>query len=652
MEANRMVLTASERETLRAMCAAISPTRSLPFVDLIEVGLDETPGHLRTQFRLLLRLLGSPVVNLVLSGRPKTLAAMDDTDAQAHLRALGLSRIGMNRSAFHALKALVGFLSYAAHAPGEPNPLWRETGYPGPVGPSDGRVPEPPLKRLSPLPITAATRLDADVCVIGSGAGGSVVAALLAQRAHGVLLIEGGPYRDSADFTGDEYDTVRQVSVGKGLYATEDNAFGLLAGMGLGGTTVLNWCTSLEPPADVLEEWEREHGIDGLIGPEFRAVLDLVKARVNVNTSQSRHNANNQVLVDGAATLGYQVETLPRNVDGCGDCSECGPCVYGCPRGAKRNALATWVRDAAEAGARIVVHCTAERILARGGVVTGVEASALDPLTGQRHRVEIRCGAVVVSGGTVFSPTLLLRSGLGNHMVGRGVRLHPVTAALGVYDRPIEIWSGAAQTAMCSTFARVAGRHGFWIEAAPAHPGLAAMAVPWRSRREYAQLMSHLRRTAALIVLVRDRGSGMVRVTREGAPVVRYQLHPQDRQMLVRGLEEMAKIHLAAGAQEVYSLHTRPIYARRDEPDAAEKFSRAVQAEGILPNAVTLFSAHLMGGLPMGADSRAAAVDPSGRVYGVRNLYAADASVFPSAPAVNPQITIMALAYRIASRME
>jgi len=254
----------------------------------------------------------------------------------------------------------------------------------------------------------------------------------------------------------------------------------------------------------------------------------------------------------------------------------------------------------------------------------------------------------VLAGGAIFSPVLLLRSGLGNARVGRGLRLHPVTAALGIYDHPIEIWRGAAQTAVCTTFARVAGAHGFWLEASPAHPGLAAMAIPWTSRDDHAALMRSLPRTASFIVLVRDRGAGAVRVARDGSPVVRYQLHPLDREHMLRGLEEMAKIHLAAGASEVFSLHTRRIQVRRSEPDAAGRFSRAVRAEGIRPNALTLFSAHLMGGLPMGADPARAAIDPSGGLYGTRGLYVADASIFPSAPAVNPQITIMAMAHRVA----
>lgn len=641
-----MVLTPAERATLQAVCAAIGPENTVPLVDLIDTGLADTPEHLRAQFRLLLRGLGHPAVNFALGGRAQALGMMSPAEAQTFLRSLGMSRIGAKRSAFHALTQLIGFLSYSAHADGEPNPTWSAVGYPGPP-----RQLSVVPRRIALISIAGDTRVDTDVCVIGSGAGGSVVAAQLARSGRDVLLIERGGYYMQNDYTGDEYETLQRVSVGKGLFATTDNGIGLLAGMGLGGTTVINWCTSLEPPADVLGEWEREHGIDGLTGSGFRALLDAVKARLHVDSTESRHNANNQILADGARALGYRVETLPRNVDGCGDCTECGPCVYGCRRGAKQDALATWVQDAADGGARIIVHCTAERIVTRNGAAVGVEATAIEPGTGRRHRVEIRCRTLVLAGGTIFSPALVLRSGLGNAMIGRGVRLHPVTGVLGIYDHSIEIWNGAAQTAVCTEFSRVGGAHGFWIEASPGHPGIGAMAIPWRSRDEHQALMRRLAQTAALIVLVRDRGSGTVRVTREGVPIVSYRLHPQDRFMMMRGLEEMAKIHLAAGAREVYSLHTRRIHVRRDEPDAAVRFSRAVWAEGIRPNAMTLFSAHLMGGLPMGADPHRAAVDPSGRLRGTPNVYVADGSVFPSAPAVNPMITIMAMAHRIAQRI-
>lgn len=644
---NPVMLSAGERATLAALCAAFAPPPDMSLVDLIDTGLADTPPHLRTQFRLLLRLLGSAPGNLILGGRAKALGAMTDVEAQAYLRSLGGSRVALKRSAYHALKHLATFLSYAAHARGAPNPNWAAIGYPGPPTP-----PEPVETRITPLTVSEDTRLAAEVCVIGSGAGGSVVAAMLAAAGRDVLLMEKGGYYDRGDYTGDEHETLQRVSVGKGLFATDDNSIGLFAGIGLGGTTVINWTTSLEPPANILEEWERVHGIDGLTGAAFRADLESVTARLAVGTAESVHNANNRVLVEGATALGHEVRTLPRNVQGCGDGSRCGPCVYGCPWGSKRDALQTWVRDAASSGARILVHCEAQRLVARHGTVTGVEAVSREPATGARHRVEVRAKMVVLAGGAIFSPALLLRSGLGNDRVGTGLRLHPVTACLGLYDRPIEIWKGPAQTAVVTTHARSHhGTHGFWLEAAPGHPGIGAMAVPWQGREAHGALMRRLAHTSALIVLVRDVGGGRVAITRQGDPVVRYRLTPSDQALMISGLQELGRIHLAAGAQEVYSLHTAGARVGRDEPGAAGRFADAVARAGIRPNTLAMFSAHLMGGLPMGAAPARAAVDPSGRLYGATNLYVADGSVFPSAPAVNPMITIMAMARRIAARI-
>jgi choline dehydrogenase-like flavoprotein len=666
-----VILSDGERHTLRALCDAYVPPEGvarLGIPALIEEGLAEAPQHLRAQVRRLLRVMDSPAANLVLAGRPRSVAAMSGPEAEAYLRSWGISRLPLKRAAFQALKQLIAFLFYAAHAPGEPNPNWSAIGFPGPPAPrpygpgapagtspglpvgAPGGAPAavPAPRRIAPLRIARETRLDTDVCVIGSGAGGSAAAAVLSGAGRQVLLVERGGYYAQADYNGDEYDMLRRLSLGKGLFGTHDNAFGLFAATCLGGSTVVNWCTSLRPPADVLEEWEQVHGIEGLTGSGFHAVLDAVERRLNVNTLESQHNPNNRALADGAAALGYRVETIPRNVRGCGDC---GPCVYGCARGAKQDALVTYVQDAFDAGTRVLVGCRAERIAARSGRVAGVEAMAADPATGQQHRVEIRCRTVVLAGGAIFSPALLLRSGLGNAMVGRRLRLHPVTACLGVYAHPIELWSGAPQTAVCTEFARFEGTHGFWIEASPGHPGLAAMAVPWTSREGHVRQMASLANVAALIVLVRDHGSGNITLTARGDPVVRYALHPRDQALMVRGLEEMGRIHLAAGALEVYSLHTRGVGVRRDEPQAAARFAAAVRREGIRPNALALFSAHLMGGLPMGADPRRAAVDPWGQLHGVRDLYVADASVFPSAPAVNPMITIMAVARRTAERI-
>lgn len=614
--------------------------------DLIEAGLADAPGHLRSQFRKLLRVMDSRAANLLLTGRPLRISSADADKAERYLGSWGQSRLAIKRTTFHALKQVVTFLFYAAHPPGEPNPNWPAIGFAGTPPASPSTAP-PSRERIRTLEIASAARLDADACVIGSGAGGSVAAAVLSKAGLRLLLLEQGGYYDQADYNGDEYEMLQRLSLGKGLFATADNAFGLLASNCLGGSTIVNWCTSLRPAADVREEWERIHGIDGVAGSEFGASLEAVERRLNVNTLESSHNPNNQVLADGARALGYRVETIPRNVR---ECEECGPCVYGCARGAKQDALATYIRDACTTGAEVLVRCRAERILARQGEVSGVEAVATDP-SGKRHRVEVRCRTVILAGGAVFSPALLLRSGLGNSLVGTGLRIHPVTACLGIYDRPIEIWAGRPQTAVCTEFARVAGTHGFWIEASPAHPGLAATALPWASGVGHKRLMTRLANTAGTIVLVRDHGSGTVGVTAEGSPVVRYFLDPRDAALMVRALGEMGKIHLAAGAGEVLSLHTRTVRVRSGEPDAARRFAQGVEREGISPGALALFSAHLMGGLPMGAAPRRAAVDPSGQAYGVRNLFVCDGSVFPSAPAVNPMITIMAMAHRTALRI-
>src|SRR3990170_8528052 len=190
-----MTLTPRERATLAAICRAIVPATDLPLVDLIDDGLTDTPEHLRARFRLLLRTLGSSAGNLLLAGPPRGVDAMSDEDAQAFLRSLGLSRLGLARSAFHALKSVIGLLAYAAHQPGQPNPLWQDIGFLDSRPPSALTAAAPAPPSIRPLAISQDTALSADVCVIGSGAGGSVVAAVLARSGADVLLIERGEDR-------------------------------------------------------------------------------------------------------------------------------------------------------------------------------------------------------------------------------------------------------------------------------------------------------------------------------------------------------------------------------------------------------------------------------------------------------------------------
>jgi choline dehydrogenase-like flavoprotein len=244
-----------------------------------------------------------------------------------------------------------------------------------------------------------------------------------------------------------------------------------------------------------------------------------------------------------------------------------------------------------------------------------------------------------------------MRSGLELPALGRNLFLHPTSAAVGYYKEPIEAWSGPPQTVLCDQFANLDGPYGFRLEAAPAHPGIVALALPWNGARSHRRHMQRVRNFGAIIALTRDSNSGRVKLGMNGRPVIEYYLGRREIEHLKRAIAEAARIHLAAGADGVLTVHTREHYlrgARSRSPKEIEDFLSGLSREAIDRNRSTLLCAHQMGTCRMGSDPRQAVCDSHGEVFGVAGLFIADASAFPLSSGVNPMITVMALAHHTA----
>ena len=267
----------------------------------------------------------------------------------------------------------------------------------------------------------------------------------------------------------------------------------------------------------------------------------------------------------------------------------------------------------------------------------------------------MRAPRVVVAAGGIQSPALLLRSGITLPQLGRNLYLHPTTAIAGVYDERIESWSGPPQTVVCNQFANLHGGYGFRLETAPAHPGLLALALPWTSAVQHRRLMQRVPHAGAIIALCRDAAGGRVTVRGDGTAVVDYVPGRAEQQLIAQGTAAAARVHLAAGATEVHTLHTRPMSIRRTasttQQDIDAFCDRVLEAR-VGRNWSLVASAHQMGTCRMGRDKQSAVCDERGEVFGVAGLYVADASAFPASSGVNPMITVMALAACIADGIE
>jgi long-chain-alcohol oxidase len=267
---------------------------------------------------------------------------------------------------------------------------------------------------------------------------------------------------------------------------------------------------------------------------------------------------------------------------------------------------------------------------------------------GQRLRVRAR--AVVAAAGAIETPALLLRSGLGGQ-VGRHLHLHPGTAAMGVFDEPVRWWEGTLQARYSAELRDRLGPYAPVFETVPLHPGMAAVALPWRSAAEHRSLMERSANLSLVGVLCRDTAAGRVRIDRDGGPRVRWRLNAADEARMAAGLAAAGQVLAAAGASEVFSLHRRRLAFRPGPPDAHRAWAEATGRAGFGRGQATLASYHQMGSCRMGSDPATSAVGPDHQTHQVGSLYVADASLFPTASGVNPMLSVMALAHRAAGRI-
>jgi choline dehydrogenase-like flavoprotein len=547
------------------------------------------------------------------------------------------------------LKALTLLIFYAMPDELGSNPNWEALGYPGPISPAPSLEQAPKTLNVEEVSGETAT-LTCDVCVVGSGSGGSVIAAKAAAAGKEVLVLEMGGYRNESDFNQLEIQGYQELFYGAGLAASEDGSIAILAGQTLGGGTVVNYMNCIPTPERIIREWG-EHGLTGLDDAEgfTREHVQTVMERINANTEATTQNGTHQALMRGLDEMGHEHRPIVRNVTLDDDPEMCGYCTLGCQKGCKRSAMKTWLQDASDAGARAVVGCHADRILVSDGAATGVECTVTHE-DGSTTALTVEAPCVVAACGSVETPGLLLRSGIGGPAVGKNLRLHPAYVVVGTYDEPIEGWRGQIQSLVSDAYEDVEGDHGFLIEATGMFPGLIGTIFPWSDGFTHKQMMQGFRWQAPFITVQRDHGSGEVVLDDLGRPVVRWGLGDDvDRRLAVRANVELCRLHRAAGAQGIFTAHSREL--RWKQGEEFEEFLGRVEEASYDPNDVACFTAHQMGSCRMGSDPATSVADGRGELHDVRGVWIGDASAFPTAPGVNPMVTVMALAHRTAGEM-
>lgn len=646
-----MELTARQRAALTLICDTFAPGDGQGLPAASELGVPDVVLRLLArnpraaegkQLATLLGIWDSPLLAALTGGRPGRFSNRSQAERERLLLGLGNSRLGAKRAIFQALKQASLLAYYTTPGPDGANPLWKAMDYPA----APGALADAPTPALNPLRPTVDTTLDCDVVVVGSGAGGGAAAARLAAAGLDLVVLERGDYYDDADFGIGELEALSTL-YSPGPQATAEGQLTLVAGTCLGGGTVVNWSTSLRTPDTVRDEWAAL-GAAQFATDEYGDALDTVLRRLSVTDGRSPLSARDGVLVRGVESLGWEIDTLPRNVtDACDAGVECGRCGYGCRIGAKQSVTKTWLADAAARGARLVVGADVRKVDVRDGRAHGVTA-----VTPTGARITVRANAVVVAAGAIQTPAILRRSGLRNRNIGEHLRLHPASAVFGTFGEQIRPWEGGLQTRISRQHADLDGDgYGVIYETGPMHPGMLVGFMNWRGSAAHREAMLSLGNTAAIGVITRDRDSGRVTVDKDGEPVVHYTLSDRDRAHLHRGIAGAAEILEAAGADAVFSGHQSGASYEPGKRGSHEQFVAECLRSGYAPGQCAMAALHIMGSARMGGSADMSALNPDGATWEVPNLVVADASCFPTSSGVNPMVSIEAIGWMNAGRL-
>ncbi|MGI4717706.1 MAG: GMC family oxidoreductase N-terminal domain-containing protein [Janthinobacterium lividum] len=493
--------------------------------------------------------------------------------------------------------------------------------------------------------------LEADVVIVGSGAGGGVTAEILARSGLSVIVVEEGALKSSGDFKMREADAYPALYQESAARKTRDKGINILQGRTVGGSTTVNWTSSFRTPPATLAWWRSHHALPDATPEALAPWFAMMEARLHIGDWPGAPNENNAVLRRGAHALGIPTGLIRRNVNGCWNLGYCG---MGCPTNAKQSMLVTTIPAALEHGATLVTRARAQRFVFRGERADALLCHALEaPGVHATGRVlRLRARHYVVAGGAINSPALLLRSGAPDPsgLLGRRTFLHPTVISAAFFPQPVEAWQGAPQTVYSDHFLAGSpeGPIGYKLEAPPLHPLLLATTMSGFGA-QHAAMMRDFPHLQGMLALLRDgfhddAPGGRVVLRGDGSPELDYPLSEYLWDGARRALLSMAEIQFAAGAREVLPAHEM---AGRYRSWREAKAAIAALPQGLQLTRVA--SAHVMGGCAMSGDDKLGVTAPDGRYRGLDNVSVHDGSLFPTSLGANPQLSIYGLAAKLAS---
>ncbi len=476
-----------------------------------------------------------------------------------------------------------------------------------------------------------------DVAVVGSGAGGAVLAKELAEGGLKAVVLEEGGYHPEPRALPSE--SLARMYRDAGITATMGKPMiAVPIGKCFGGSSTINSGTCFRTPGPVLERWRQEFGLTGLEAERMDRVFSRVEQEIHVRPAEfSVMGRPNLLIHEFLAREGRQGEPLRRNAL---NCEGCGTCCYGCTSGAKQSMNVSYLPKALKAGARVYVNAGVTRILTgSGNAAQGVVARAA--VTG--HKITLRAPLVVIACGTMYSPVLLRKNGIAlrNRHLGRHLTLHPGTKVAAEFEQRIDSWEGIPQ-AYCYE-----GLHddGIMMEGISMPPDLGSAVVPFVGPRlaHYIKRYPHM---TSFAFMISDTSEGrMVRLPFLGHRFL-YSLSELDARRIRRAITFLARLFLNNGALRVYAMVSsrNNVFTSLQDVDCFERTE-------LPPGAIESMAFHPLGTCRMARTPDLGVCDAHQQVFGAPGLYVCDGSVVPTPLGVNPQETIMGLATRLGEHL-
>ncbi len=481
-----------------------------------------------------------------------------------------------------------------------------------------------------------------DVVVVGSGAGGSIVARELAREGYSVIVLEEGAHHPREEYarlppSHAMRKLSREAGLGLAMGLGDTPVISVMAGKCVGGSSVMTGGVCFRIPDDVLHEWSTQHGLAELTPDALAPYFESVEKDLSVDVvPEHLRSRSTELFVEGAAKLGVTMKPLRRNTPGCKGASRCN---FGCPNGAKMSVDVSVLPVAREHGAVILSDALVENIDIERGIARGVRGRFVDAETGRpRVPFEVKASVVVVACGSLHTPVLLRRSGIsGKGHVGRHMTLHPGFRIGALFDERIDGWDGAMQSVYSDDYAD----DGLTLIGVYTAPSILAAAFPGVGR-EHRKRVAKIPNLAFFGAMIHDDGGGQVRRWIGREPLVTYRMSDRDRGRMWRGIEILGELAFAAGAREILL----PIFGA--EPITSRADLRAFVARPPSAKKVECMSFHPLGTAKMSVDPEHGVVRPTGETWAAQNLFVADGSVIPTSIGVNSQLPVMAMALRIA----